>query len=375
MNPILKCFVKLANKANCGKSVLKLFRKRIEKGVSTMSLDTAMETLHGFYPDSGGGSLRDVPAKIDLSGLYDLHIVVPIYNVEDYVETCVDSIVSQRSMYKVWISLINDGSTDDSRKILEKYVALENVEIIDQPNKGPSGARNRGLDDMKACYVAFVDSDDYLVPGAIKALMDSAYKTDSDIVQGGYYKVDRNGLVKSKVNMPLDGCECNIAMYAWGKVYKSTLFEKVKFPEGHWFEDTLDSIVLSKTATNITLIPDIVYAYRRNEEGICFKSRYSPKSIDSLYVTKQLLEDCMASGLKFDGNDYENYLSQVRTDYKRIVRLGADKIAESVFVVHCNLRMKFFAGFSTRQSKNAVLEKALCSRNYELFQFAVILMK
>lgn len=85
-----------------------------------------------------------------------------------------DSIVNQQTKYKFLVIVINDGSPDSSREKLRKYEGLDNVVIIDQENKGFSGARNTGLKHIKAKYVTFVDSDDRMMPGAIEAMMEDA---------------------------------------------------------------------------------------------------------------------------------------------------------------------------------------------------------
>ena len=97
-----------------------------------------------------------------------------------------DSIVNQQTGYKFLVVVINDGSPDGSRAKLRKYEGLDDVVIIDQENRGHSGARNTGLKHIKAKYVTFVDSDDRMMPGAIEAMMKEAMKENADIVEGSY---------------------------------------------------------------------------------------------------------------------------------------------------------------------------------------------
>ena len=118
--------------------------------------------------------------------LYDVGIIVPVYNAEQHIAECLDSILGQNTDFTFHVIIINDGSTDGSRKILRKYEERPNVTVIDQENKGHSGARNTGLENCFGKYVTFVDADDRLPVNAIEILMKKAVKGDFDIVGGGY---------------------------------------------------------------------------------------------------------------------------------------------------------------------------------------------
>lgn len=181
-----------------------------------------------------------------------------------------DSIINQQTKYRFLVVAVNDGSPDGSREILRKYERLANVIIIDQKNKGFSGARNSGLKHIRAKYVSFVDSDDKMMPGAIEAMMDSAVKYDADIVEGSY-KTFCN-------NEEHDGCRHEYTVtdqwqgklfgFPWGKVIRSTKFQSLCFPEGYWFEDTLFCFILYSMCNKMVTIPDDVYLYRINPTGI-----------------------------------------------------------------------------------------------------------
>ncbi|MGO2267821.1 MAG: glycosyltransferase, partial [Vagococcus salmoninarum] len=109
-------------------------------------------------------------------------IIVPIYNVENYLEECIDSLINQ-SLSGLQIILIDDGSPDSSGIIADKYSEkYENVEVYHIPNGGLGHARNYGIQYVKGKYVAFVDSDDIMVPDAYELMYKKAEKNDSDIV-------------------------------------------------------------------------------------------------------------------------------------------------------------------------------------------------
>lgn len=89
--------------------------------------------------------------------------------------------------------MINDGSTDNTQDVLNKFENIENIHIIEQKNKGFSGARNTGIDFATGRYLMFLDSDDEMLPNSINALLDRAYEYDADIVEGGFRYIYSNG--------------------------------------------------------------------------------------------------------------------------------------------------------------------------------------
>ena len=113
-----------------------------------------------------------------------ISVVVPVYNVEKFLERCLNSIVNQ-TFKDIEIICVNDGSTDNSRKILDKYTNYSNIKIIDQINAGLSEARNTGLLNAKGEYIAFIDSDDYIDPNFFEVLYNTAFEKNSDIECAG----------------------------------------------------------------------------------------------------------------------------------------------------------------------------------------------
>lgn len=259
-----------------------------------MNANQAHELLSQTSPNPKSTSYRENNFNVK----YDLQVIVPCYNVANYVIDCLDSIVNQKTKYTVDITIIEDGSTDYTRAILKKFTVdhkntnSKHINLICQNNKGFSGARNTGLESITGRYIMFVDSDDYLAEGAIQALMSTAEKYNCDIVEGGYQtfgdrkssSVIRDNKVSTKAFECLYG-------YPWGKVYKSNLFSNFAFPEGYWYEDTALVYRVWTKAHQIATINPIVYHYRINDKGITATSIGKPKSLDSVYITRQLLID------------------------------------------------------------------------------------
>ena len=122
-----------------------------------------------------------------------ISVVVPIYNVEHYLERCLDSIISQ-TYTNLEIILVDDGSTDRSGAIADAYAAKDSrVKVIHQKNGGLSIARNTGIEACRGEYLLFIDSDDYIAPNMCECLLSHLTEADADIAIGGFYRVDSHG--------------------------------------------------------------------------------------------------------------------------------------------------------------------------------------
>ena len=339
-----------------------LFYKKIEVSDSPIYLqnkdDVDLQSLFAIAPPrSYGSSICDN----EVTEEYDLQIIVPVYKVEKYIESCMDSIVNQKTKYKFLVVAINDGSPDKSREKLRKYENLDNVKIIDQENKGFSGARNTGLKHIHAKYVSFVDSDDMMMPGAIEAMMDEAMKHDADIVEGSfktYYNGEQHDGNKHEYKIT-DKWLGNLTGYPWGKVIRSTLFKHLCLPEGYWFEDTMFCFLLYEMTKKIITIPNDVYLYRINPNGISAKFKGNPKAIDSLLVTLQLLEDAQKLGMPMKGQLYDMFLRQVRMNYNRISTLHNSTIDRHVFSATCRAKQQYCPHEHTTDNTLKPMEHAL----------------
>ena len=122
-----------------------------------------------------------------------MQIIIPVYNVEQYIQECIESILNQETQYSYIITIVNDGSPDNSRNILKQYESLNNIIIIDQENRGFSGARNRALENIYGKYLMFVDSDDKLAEGAIEVLLNTALSYKADMVEGSMSSFNHKG--------------------------------------------------------------------------------------------------------------------------------------------------------------------------------------
>lgn len=176
-----------------------------------------------------------------------ISVIIPVYNVEKYLTKCIDSVINQ-TYSNLEIICIDDGSTDDSGRILDEYAKKDNrIIVIHQENKGVSAAKNRGLEVMSGDYVGFVDSDDWIETDFYENAYLSITKNDADIFCSGIYE-DRNNICIKRENKPAvkDGVfgkneallyafkrdyYKNFGAYLWNKVFRANLFYNIRFDE------------------------------------------------------------------------------------------------------------------------------------------------
>ena len=160
-----------------------VYATRLPKHLSITAKE-AEDVLSAIHPDKGQTCL----CNNSIEPVYDLHIIIPVYNTASYLRECLDSVFHQQTKFSFFVSIVDDGSTDNSPVLLDDYHAslqgtshYSATEIIHQDHQGPSGARNAALRNIRGKYLMFVDSDDKLLPGAIESLMTAAIDNDADI--------------------------------------------------------------------------------------------------------------------------------------------------------------------------------------------------
>ncbi|MCW2843578.1 MAG: glycosyltransferase [Nocardioides sp.] len=209
----------------------------------------------------------------------DVSVIVPFYNVERYLAECLDSILEQ-DLAHIEVLLVDDGSPDGSRAIAEEYVRRDDrVRLITRENGGLGAARNTGVRHARGRHLTFVDSDDLLPPGALRALFTTIEASGSDLVVGS---VERFNLVGSwspnwvrtvhddrRIGVTLDEFTPMLRnLYTWNKLFRREFWEAqgLWFREGVAYEDQPIITQLLGRARSIDVIPDIVYRYRARED-------------------------------------------------------------------------------------------------------------
>lgn len=194
-------------------------------------------------------------------------ILVPVYNTEKWLSRCLDSLICQ-SWPELEIVCINDGSTDRSLQVLQKYMEKdERIHLYNYENSGISATRNRALHHATGDCLLFVDSDDYIDKAMVKTMVEYMEAEDCDIVQCGFVmdfgpipyfrKGSHRRIYGQSEAIQALVSEDGINNYPWGKLYRKEVFENVRFPENvKGFEDTRTIFRTFLNAGKIGTIPD-----------------------------------------------------------------------------------------------------------------------
>jgi len=204
-------------------------------------------------------------------------IIIPIYNQQEYLHKCINSVLSQ-TYSDLEIILVDDGSIDGSGAMCDTFTSADSrISVIHQENKGLSGARNSGLQIASGKYIFFLDADDYLDVNCIEHLLDMAIKDDLDVVQANFYYNYENYLLincSSKTRIIRDKHflmrallkQDYIKNFAWGKLIKTEIAKKNLFPESKYFEDSFwkYKVIHCCDSYGVLSTPLIYYLQRNN---------------------------------------------------------------------------------------------------------------
>lgn len=235
-----------------------------------------------------------------------LSVIVPVFNVEEYLDECLTSIL-RCDIQNMEIIIIDDGSTDKSNQIIKGYALLDKrINVVEKENSGPSSARNEGLKRAKGAYILFVDSDDILFPDSLPLILNNSENHQADVIICDYFEFDSSGKKfrydqayvpehilrdHDTVLKKLFYLEINFAV--WNKIYKrSFLIEKnLKFRDGIWFED-FEFVFNVFYNSKLILKENTVLIGYRQRKGSIMKS-VSPKILDKkkiLYEIRDYLD-------------------------------------------------------------------------------------
>lgn len=244
-----------------------------------------------------------------------ISVIVPVYRVEEYLERCVKSILSQT--YKnLEVILVDDGSPDQCPAICDACAEKDvRVKVIHQENKGLSGARNAGINAASGEYLAFVDSDDYVSPHFIEELYQLLQDTGCAIGQCRFSYVKGDGLVEEgdsafciyrgeslmeQLYGPEEKATCFVV--AWNKLYRAKLFKEtgIRYPEGRIHEDEATTYRLFHEAKKLAFLDRALYGYY-TENGGSITSVFSAKRLQWLTAHEERIAF-------FKKNGYEKLL-------------------------------------------------------------------
>ena len=214
-------------------------------------------------------------------------VIIPAYNVKKYLSRCLDSVVSQT--YKdLEIICINDGSTDKTQDVIEKYAQFDNrIIAISTGHEGVAHARNLGIKIANGKYIIFVDSDDYIASIMVEELVNYIEKTKAEVVisdhassnfrrdlfKSAYIHYKQLDCVDTADIIPIDKDNLsnylNLVATCWNKIFSSEFLKSksIKFPSGIMYEDVIFWAKVFLNAQKMCYVPKAYYFYRRNRTG------------------------------------------------------------------------------------------------------------
>lgn len=228
-----------------------------------------------------------------------ISVIVPVYNVEKYLEECLDSIQNQ-TYSNIEIILVNDGSTDNSKEICEKYCKQDSrFKLINQTNQGQSVARNNGIAASTGEFIVFVDSDDIIRRNYLEKLMQ--YMTEEVDIVESKFTIQKNEFFNENnkaITVIFEGDSKEavkavpkhvLSVNPVTKLYRRSIVEAVPYLEGYIFEDIYSGVGVLKYIRRIIKLDYVGYYYRQHGTSTMHRT-FTPKNLDVFTVSDKLIE-------------------------------------------------------------------------------------
>ena len=255
-----------------------------------------------------------------------ISVIVPVYNVASYLPQCMESILNQ-DYEDLQVLLIDDGSTDDSGAICDRFAARDSrIQVIHQKNGGAASAKNAGLRAATGKYLSFVDSDDYLEPDVYGFLVKTLEEAQADAVQGAFQEVYRSRReVRPLKPETLEGYDYLLRFpkdfscaLLWNKLYRREIYGGVFFEEGHKIDDEYFTYQGFLQPRRVVCTDQVIYNYRKRASSVMA----SPESAE------QRILDCLDSIAK--------RRQKVRTSVPQLSRAFDENYLDVLWYLSCN---------------------------------------
>lgn len=289
-------------------------------------------------------------------------IILPVYNVENYLDRCVETLVNQT--YKALeIIMVDDGSTDGCPELCDLWAKRDpRIRVLHCANGGLSAARNRGMDASTGEWLMFVDSDDYLPQDAVEVLLRALLEQDTDMAIGKFCSVYPDG---SRDEGSCDFmCECRLSgnayfaamgadwhypVNAWGKLFRRSVLEGIRFPEKRWAEDLWVLPDVLERCGAVSVVDQVVYFYYQRENSIVHTKTDVQLSDDirgCLRLSERFLNrgDCSGAGKWYGAAVL--YLQEMKDLHQGVLLVKSlfDRERIRTLLPHCrkSIRVKWF---------------------------------
>lgn len=310
-----------------------------------------------------------------------LSIIVPVYNVEQYLDKCVESIVNQ-TFSDFELILVDDGSPDNCGEMCECWSKKDNrIKVIHKENGGLSDARNAGIDIAEGDYIGLVDSDDYIKPDMFETLVRNLEQYNADISMCGYADVyadgirkdnqDRNVYVWSQeetVHQILLGKK--LSVHAWVKLYKRELFNSVKYPKGKISEDAYVIMDILNQVRTAVFTPYSAYYYVHRGDSIN-TSRYRLIDLTRVEAHWKNYKYICKTFPQYKKLAYERYLGAVAFVGSKMALSGVketNKDCKKIFSILRSNIIKILTGeYFSKKRKMSIMTMLISKKTYAAF--------
>ena len=296
-----------------------------------------------------------------------ISVVIPIYNRESTLQKCVDSVLAQ-TYDNTEVILVNDGSTDNSEEICRRYEQTDSrVSVINKENGGLSSARNAGIDKSRGEYIFFIDSDDWIDSDTLEVLLKTALQKDTDVTGCCAYFNFPNGVENSRASeeiyirdthalikwMLLGGIDANAA---WGKLFKRSIFENLRFDESCDFcEDDEFSFRIARAAKSYVRIADAKYHYFQNFGGMVLSGEYISEAPINV-MSKIESDPIVAEDPELLILAHKKMIAALHTVYVKYLRAGDRRNAARISHMMRELVSKYgYCGISKQMQARVML--------------------
>lgn len=300
--------------------------------------------------------------KDKISFMVKISIIIPIYNSEKYLKKCIDSVLNQ-TMKDIEIILINDGSTDQSEKIIDNYIKENNANIIkyNQKNSGQAVARNKGIELAQGEFITFIDSDDYIDKTMLEHLYNEAKSKELDIVICDYFEDKEDKLIyKKQILREHKDLVKDYVLFVAGpcnKIIRTKILKEnnIKFPENIFYEDIAIMPALAIYSKKIGYVKNAYYYYVIRENSTMRQTKYN-KKLDSIFFALEYLEKFFQQQEK-----YEEYKSEIEFIFIEHLLFGAT--GRFLMFENCEIQKKQIVDTMKKKYPKWRKNKYLCEKS------------
>lgn len=319
-----------------------------------------------------------------------ISIIIPVYNVKNYIEECLNSLLigyNYEINNDIEIIVVDDGSTDGSSEICDKFAnKYQFIKIIHKKNGGLSSARNAGLKLAKSQWVVFIDSDDLVIPNYLNIILNLVKNQNFDVCMYQFLLFEENSVPKIEkksyeytkykniskrkaMELLFDGRYTN---YAWNKIYDKELFRNIRYPDGLNYEDIITTCRLLNKAKKFGIYDVPLYLYRQRKGSILHTQNISDerKRIYDSFVARQ-------SQLYFFKKNKIEYLVEIANHYIMLDALAYIKISvdnnsiNDEFYLEMINFIKEYQISKKYDGRKDIIKIILIKHNYYLFKLLI----